>query len=121
MNGFDAIVEARIAQAQRAGEFDRLPGAGRPLALDDDRLIPEDLRMAYRILKNAGYVPEEIQARKEVANLRALIAATASDDDRRRALVRLSLLEARLEANGRSLPRGGEYASRLAARFARKG
>ncbi len=119
LNGFDAIVEAKIAQAQRDGEFDRLPGAGKPLVFDDDRMIPEDLRMAYRVLRNAGYVPEEIEARKEAASLRALVAAAASEDDRRRALARLSLLEARLEASGRSLPRASGYAALLAARFAR--
>lgn len=121
MNGFDAIVEAKIAQAQRDGEFDRLPGAGKPLVLDDDRMIPEDLRMAYRILRNSGYVPEEIEARKEAASLRALVAAAATEDDRRRALARLALLEARLEARGGGLARVGDYAARLAARFARGG
>ena len=99
LTGFDAIVEAKIAEAQRDGAFDDLPGAGKPLALDDDRLVPEDLRMAYRILKNAGFVPPEIEERKEAADLRKLVAAAAGDAARR-ALARLALLEARLEARG---------------------
>lgn len=58
----DSIAERKIAEAIANGELDDLPGAGKPLELDDDALIPEDLRMAYRILKNAGYAPEEIRA-----------------------------------------------------------
>lgn len=119
MSGWDAIVEAKIAEAQRAGAFDNLPGRGRPLDLDDDRLIPEDIRMAYRILKNAGFVPVEIEARKEAADLRKLIAATADEPEKRRALAKLALLEARLEAQGSALPRTGAYYARLVARLDR--
>jgi Domain of unknown function (DUF1992) len=117
MNAWDAIVEAKIAEAQRAGAFDDLPGAGRPLALADDRLIPEDIRMAYRILKNAGCVPPEIEARKEAADLRMLIRATADAPEQRRALARLALLEARLAARGGVLPRAGAYFAKLVARL----
>lgn len=119
MSGWDAIIEAKIAEAQRAGAFDNLPGRGKPLDLDDDRLIPEDLRMAYRILRNAGFVPAEIEARKEAADLRKLVAATADEPARRRALARLALLEARLEAQGTTLPRGGGYHAKLLARLDR--
>ena len=97
MSVWDAIVEARIAEAQRAGAFDGLPGAGKPLDLADDRLVPEDVRVAYRILANAGCVPAELLERREAADLRRLLAAIAADDPgRRRALVRLARLEARL-------------------------
>jgi hypothetical protein len=119
MSGWDAIIEAKIAEAQRAGAFDNLPGRGRPLDLDDDRLIPEDIRMAYRILKNAGFVPVEIEARKEAADLRKLIAATADEPEKRRALAKLALLEARLEAQGGTLPRTGDYYARLVTRLDR--
>src|SRR5688572_32819466 len=51
----DFIAEQRIAEAIANGDFDDLPGSGKPLELDDDALIPEELRLAYRILKNAGY------------------------------------------------------------------
>ncbi len=55
------IAERKIAEAIANGELDGLPGAGKPLDLDDDPLVPEDLRMAYRILKNAGYAPAEVR------------------------------------------------------------
>jgi hypothetical protein len=99
VSAWDALVEAKIAQARDAGAFDDLPGAGKPLDLADDRLVPEDVRVAYRILKNAGYVPEELSQRREAADLRRLAASIATDDPaRRRARANLALLEARLEA-----------------------
>jgi Domain of unknown function (DUF1992) len=57
----DFLAERRIAEAVSRGELDDLPGAGRPLDLDDDRLVPEDLRAANRILKNAGVAPPEVK------------------------------------------------------------
>ena len=65
MLSLELIAEAKIAEAVRAGAFDNLPGAGRPLELDDDRLIPQESRLAYRILRNAGFVPAEIETRRE--------------------------------------------------------
>jgi hypothetical protein len=60
----------QLAEAVARGDFEALPGAGRPLELDDDALVPEELRVAYRILKNAGYVPEEVRrAEERVADL----------------------------------------------------
>jgi hypothetical protein len=96
----DAIAEERIARARDAGEFDHLPGAGRPLELDDDSLVPEELRAGYRILKNAGFVPPEVEALKEAAGLERLIRCLAPGDARARAVARLDLLSARL-AEGR--------------------
>jgi hypothetical protein len=58
---FELIAERKIAEAIARGELDDLPGAGRPLDLDDDAMIPEELRLAHRILKNAGYVPPELE------------------------------------------------------------
>ena len=86
----DLIAEERIRDAIRAGVFNDLPGAGRPLALDDETLIPEELRIAYRILKNAGCLPPEIETRKESATLRKLVAAATDDAARRRALAKLA-------------------------------
>ena len=119
MSAWDAIVEAKIAEAQSAGAFDDLPGAGKPLNLDDDRLVPEDVRMAYRILKNAGFVPAEIEERKEAADLRKLIAATVNQPEKLRALGKLALLETRLEARGTGVPRASDYYAKLVARLDR--
>lgn len=49
---FDDLIERRIEEARRQGAFDDLPGSGRPLELDDDRLVPEELRVAWRDRKS---------------------------------------------------------------------
>ena len=64
------IAEQRIHEAIENGEFENLKGMGKPLDLCDESWIPEDLGMAYRILKNAGCLPAELELRKEVLNLR---------------------------------------------------
>ena len=120
MDGWNAIIEAKIAEAQRAGAFDNLPGAGKPLHLDDDSLVPEDVRMAYRVLKNAGYVPAEVEERKEAAGLRKLIAAAADHPDSKHALAKLALLDARMEARGGRFSRLPEYYEALLGKLIRK-
>lgn len=82
----DDLIERRIDEARRQGAFDDLPGSGRPLDLDDDRLVPEELRVAYRILKNAGYLPPEVEALRDVDTLLGRALDTdAADDGRKRA------------------------------------
>ena len=100
MNLLEWLAEQRLEQAAREGAFDDLPGSGKPLDLEDHALVPAELRMGYRLLKNTGFLPPELEARREAADLRALIAASSDDDARRRAVTRLALLEASLEARG---------------------
>ncbi len=62
MNAFDAIAlvaEEKIREAERNGAFENLPGAGKPLRLEDDSHIAPELRMAYTILKNSGHLEPE--------------------------------------------------------------
>ena len=115
MGLLDTLVERRIQAAIANGELDNLPGAGKPLALDDDALVPAELRVAHRILKNAGFVPPEAALRGEIAGVQALLRHASDDASRRRALARLALLEAKLELEGRSLPRG-PYRDRIIER-----
>lgn len=82
MDFFYKIAERRIIEALKNGEFDDLKGKGKPLNLEDETWIPEDLRIAYRILKNAGCTPPELEARKEVINLCSLM--NTIDDDKER-------------------------------------
>ena len=96
MHGFEAVIEQRIAEAARRGDFNDLPGTGRPLDLDDDLLVPEDLRMAYRILKNAGYVPPEVQTIKEIGALQRLIQTLEEGEQRSLAQRKLRLLSMQL-------------------------
>jgi hypothetical protein len=81
------IVEERIRQAQKDGLFDDLPGKGKPLKIDDDSHIAPSLRASYRILKNAGILPPEMQLRKEISSLRQMILQV-QDEGEARELVR---------------------------------
>ena len=110
----DFLAEQRIAEAVSRGELDDLPGAGRPLQLDDDALIPAELRLAYRVLKNAGYVPSEVEALNEIAHLERLVLKDIEPSARSQALKRLALLRAiacrssrtrRSTSSGRCTPR----------------
>lgn len=100
----EQLAERKIAAARDAGELDNLPGQGKPLDLDDAPLVPEDVRVAYRILKNAGFVPPEVDARREIAGLSRLLRFATDDAERRRAVAKLAVLSAKLEAGGRALP-----------------
>lgn len=71
---FAIIAENRILEAEKNGVFENLPGMGQPLDLADDSAVPQDLRMAWKILKNAGCLPPEIEERKEIARLTDLLA-----------------------------------------------
>ena len=99
MRTLDLIAERRIREAIERGELKDLPGEGRPLELDDDRLVPEDTRAINRVLKNAGFVPPEVQALREAAQLEKTLseAGAANPTDRRRGVQRLALLRTRIE------------------------
>jgi hypothetical protein len=99
------IAEQKIAEAIARGELDALPGAGRPLELEDDAHIPEELRLAYRILKNAGYVPPEVETLNQIAQLERLALA----GDNGKAVRKLALLKARIESGyyGKAIARLG--------------
>ncbi len=99
MLALELLAEQRIVEALARGEFDDLPGAGRPLELDDDPLVPEELRVAWRILKNAGFMPPEVEARRDIAALeRVVLAQVGGDADARaKAVKKLALLRTHVE------------------------
>ena len=99
---FHRIVEEKIIEAQKAGAFDNLPGKGKPLELEDIRWVPEDLRVAYHILKNAHVLPPEVELRKEIRTLEDLLKYIEDEGERRATLksiqwklIRLDLLKRR--------------------------
>src|SRR5689334_5913678 len=99
MMALELLAEKKIAEAIERGELDDLPGAGKPLDLGDDALVPEELRLAYRVLKNAGYVPAEVNELNEIGELERLVAAGEVDaGTHSKALRRLALLKTRVEA-----------------------
>lgn len=127
LKALDDLIETRIRDAQSRGEFDHLPGAGRPLPDEDFAGVPEELRVAVRILKNAGCVPAEVAALRDLDTLLAQTARQAgapSDRDaeqRRRGARRLLALTVALEARGlgRSAAALIAYRDRLVERLGR--
>jgi hypothetical protein len=114
----DAIAEERIQEGIRRGDFDNLPGAGQPLELDDDLLVPPELRVANRILKNAGLVPLEILERRQIAELEQEIARLPEGEQRARAVARLSLMRFKLGASrSQAVTRQSAYYRKIIEKF----
>ena len=118
MNALAWIAEQRIQEAVNRGDLDALPGRGKPLALEDDSGVPEDLRMACKILRNAGYAPPEAEDRKEAASLADLLRNCTDEQEKVRQMRRLDVLMARIERARRRpvTPRSGSYYPRQGAR-----
>ncbi|MEF3167956.1 MAG: DUF1992 domain-containing protein [Deltaproteobacteria bacterium] len=89
---FERIAENRIRDAIERGELDDLPGKGRPLVFEDDSFVPPDLRMAYKILKNAGFLPPELQATRDIQNAIDLLEDLEDEQERYRQVQKLNLL-----------------------------
>lgn len=96
----DRLVEEKIKIAERQGDFDDLPGQGKPLVMEDNSAIPADLRVGYRILKNAGFLPPELELRNEIRELEDLLNRVEMDGEQQAIRRRLCLLRARLAARG---------------------
>ena len=77
---FDKVVEALIREAQERGEFDNLPGKGKPIDLSTYFEMPEEIRLAQSVLKNAGMTSPEVQLLKEIAELRQVSAAVVDEE-----------------------------------------
>ena len=92
ITGFEKIVEERIRKAQEKGVFNNLHGAGQPLNLAQDSHIPEDLRLAYKILKNADCLPPEIEIKKEIHRTEELLAQMPDTAARYTTLKKLNYL-----------------------------
>jgi hypothetical protein len=97
MEFFVKLAENRIREAMEAGEFDNLRGKGQPLNLEDDSHIPPELRMAYKILKNADCLPPELLLRQEVVQLQDLVAALPDEAEKLKQMRRLNFLIMKLD------------------------
>ncbi|MCF8106968.1 MAG: DUF1992 domain-containing protein [Desulfohalobiaceae bacterium] len=96
------LAEQKISQAIEQGELDDLPGQGRPLPRDDISHVPEELRMAYRLLKNAGYTPPEVEQRKEITRLVDLLENCEDEQVCMRRIQKLNLLITKLNEHRKS-------------------
>jgi hypothetical protein len=94
---FDKIVEAIIREAQERGDFEDLPGKGKPIDLSAYFETPEDIRMAYSILKNAGMVPAEVELLQDIAALKDRLEATYEEQERNK--IQKTIQEKQLQFN----------------------
>jgi len=111
----DQWAERHILDAQRKGEFRDLPGAGQLLTLDDDTLVPTELRSGYRLLKNAGCLPPELENRKDALALADLLKSIEPGDPEAQEIRRrLALVEFKLQQAGVNTDfLHGQYSDRL--------
>ncbi len=94
---FDKIVESLIKEAQERGEFDNLPGRGKPIDLSAYFETPEEVRLVQSVLKNAGMTTPEVTLLKEIAELRQVLAVVA--DEKKKAGIRKQIQEKQIEFN----------------------
>ncbi len=80
--GFASIVETKIKNAQKKGEFDNLPGKGKPLEFEEIK-GPEELKLAHKVLKNAGFLPPEIELKKQIGQVEDLLETIEYDSPER--------------------------------------
>ncbi len=118
------IAERKIQEALRNGEFDDLPGKGEPLRLEDESGIPEELRLAYKILKNADCLPPELELKKEINNLGEMIQGIEDLDEKYRQMKRLNFMIMKLNMMRKVSPLFEEnqvYYEKVVERVAQKG
>jgi len=80
---FHRLAEQRILEAQRKGEFDDLPGKGKPLELEDLSWVPDELRIGYIVLKNAHVLPPEAELLKDIHILEDLLKHVEDESERK--------------------------------------
>ena len=122
--GFQKIVEERIRVAQQKGQFDNLDGRGKPLPPDViGDTVPEDLRLSYRILKNADCVPPEVELKHEIRRTEDLLAGMTETRAKYGILKKINYLIIKLNTMRRGrvdLEVPQHYADRLVTRMDKK-
>jgi len=119
----ERLAEQRILEAQRKGEFNDLAGKGKPLELADHSEVPEDLRMAYHVLKNAHVLPPEAELMKDIRILEDLLKHVEDDGERKSLakslqwkMIRLDILKRR----SMNLTSVRDYSRKLIAKLSRR-
>jgi hypothetical protein len=121
MKLLDALVEQRISAAAARGEFDNLPGAGERLEFDDDVLVPEEVRVANRIMKNAGFVPPAVEHLRALGDLQNEACSSEDPATRRKLQAKMLALDMALESlRGSTTVVPLEYRRRIAERLSER-
>ena len=120
---FEKIAEKKIREAMDNGEFDDLPGKGKPLQLEDDRHIAQDIRLAHKILKNANCLPPELELRKEILTMEELLDGVRDTKEKYRQIKKLNYLIMKLNMSRRGsldLEKHQVYYERLVDKMGKK-
>ncbi|HGN1704440.1 TPA: DUF1992 domain-containing protein [Providencia rettgeri] len=122
MSVIDLWAERHIQEAINKGELSNLNGEGKILQLEDDSLIPSELRAGYRLLKNSGYLPAELQQRKDALTLSHILRGLCVDDPNYTSMSKqLALLELKLkQANINTDFLHSHYADAISEQIANK-
>lgn len=98
----------KLAEARQTGELQAAPGYGKPFEPDAGwEQTPAEFRMGFKILKDAGVVPAEVEMFQERGRLRAALLQAGADDQRRELQSRLSALEQKLSLRLEALRASG--------------
>ena len=98
ITGFEKIVEERIKQAQKNGEFDNLPGSGKPLLFENDGWVSGELSLAYKILKNADCLPPELELKKEITKTEEILSGMEETSEKYCLLKKMNFLIMKLNS-----------------------
>ena len=122
--GFDRIIEERIRRAQQKGEFENLEGTGKPLIFENDGHVAGELRLAYKILKNADCLPPEIELKNEIERTEDLLSGMEDTAEKYRTLKKLNFLILKLNSIGNmpiDLEMPQKYSGKLVERLEASG
>ena len=67
MSRLESMAEKMLREAIEAGEFDNLPGKGKPVDLSENPFEDPDLRVVHKLLRDAGFAPAWIEEQKDIA------------------------------------------------------
>ena len=77
------FVEDKIKKAVDEGEFNDLPGTGKPLDFRDDLPgLPPELKIGYKVLKNAGYIPEKGERKSSDVSIHDLLSYATDGEEK---------------------------------------
>jgi DnaJ homolog subfamily C member 28 len=66
MKNWESLIDKKIREAMEQGEFDDLPGKGKPIDTSENPFEDPEMRLAHRMLRNAGFAPSWIEERKDI-------------------------------------------------------
>lgn len=94
------LVERRIVEAMDRGDFDHLPGTGKPLHIEQPSVLNGDVWWALRLMRQANVLPDEVRYRKRIDELRRQLDVAKTEDDARRVVRELNGLILKLNGMG---------------------